>query len=108
MSHLTHTIEHGIATIILDRSPQNRIDDQMVDELATAINAIERSDARVVLVRAEGENFSFGGDIMPWPDDTPRQLRARTSDHHGPAVPGRVRTLRNSSPRAERPSLQAL
>lgn len=77
MSHLTHTIENGIATIVLDRSPQNRIDDQMVDELATAVSAIERSDARVVLVRAEGENFSFGGDITSWPDDTPRQLRAR-------------------------------
>ncbi|MCP1446101.1 enoyl-CoA hydratase/carnithine racemase [Pseudomonas sp. GGS8] len=38
MSHLTHTIENGIATIILDRSPQNRIDDQMVDELATAVS----------------------------------------------------------------------
>jgi enoyl-CoA hydratase/carnithine racemase len=49
----------------------------MVDELAAAIDAIERSNARVVLVRAEGENFSLGGDIMPWPDDTPRQLRAR-------------------------------
>ena len=77
MPHLTHTIESSIATIILDRSPQNRIDDQMVDELATAISAIERSDARVVLVRAEGENFSFGGDILPWPDAPPRQLRAR-------------------------------
>jgi hypothetical protein len=46
MSHLIHTVELGIATIILDRSPQNRIGDQMVEELATAINAIERSDAR--------------------------------------------------------------
>lgn len=73
MSHLTHTIEHGIATIILDRSPQNRIGDQLVDELATAINAIERSDARVVLMHAEGENFSFGGDILPWPNDRAEQ-----------------------------------
>ncbi|MGZ7459958.1 hypothetical protein ACXPVS_25395 [Pseudomonas sp. Ma2-10] len=66
-----------MATIILDRSLQNRIDDQIVDELATAVSAIERSDARVVLVRAAGESFSFGGDITSWPDDTPRQLRAR-------------------------------
>lgn len=77
MSHLTHSIESGIATIILDRSPQNRIDDQMVSELATAIEDIERSDARVVLLRAKGDNFSFGGDILPWPDATSRQLRAR-------------------------------
>lgn len=50
----------------------------MVDELATAISSIGHSDARVVvLVRSEDGNLSFGGDIMPWPDDTHRQLRAR-------------------------------
>jgi enoyl-CoA hydratase/carnithine racemase len=76
MSHLSYQIERGIATIVLDNPPQNRIGDQMVDELAAAIDAIERSDARVVLIRGAGENFSFGGDIMPWPDASTRELRA--------------------------------
>jgi enoyl-CoA hydratase/carnithine racemase len=62
---------------VLDRPPQNRIDDQMVDELAAAITAVERSDARAVLVRSEGDNFSFGGDIMSWPGADVRDLRSR-------------------------------
>lgn len=76
MSHLSYQIERGIATIVLDNPPQNRIGDQMVDELAAAIDAIERSDARVILLRGAGENFSFGGNIMPWPDASARELRA--------------------------------
>ena len=77
MSHLTVSFDDGLATIVIDRPPQNRIDDQMVDELAAAVTEIERSDARAVLVRGEGENFSFGGDIMTWPDASVRELRAR-------------------------------
>jgi enoyl-CoA hydratase/carnithine racemase len=46
MSHLTVSFDDGLATIVIDRPPQNRIDDQMVDELARAFTAVERSDAR--------------------------------------------------------------
>ena len=76
MSHLTVRFDESIATIVLDRPPQNRIDDQMVDELDAAITAIGRSQARAVVLRSEGENFSFGGDIMAWPDASAAQLRA--------------------------------
>ncbi len=77
MPHLNVDFSGGIAEIVLDHPPQNRIDEQMVDELAAAIGAIERSTARAVLVRGAGENFSFGGDIMTWPEASPRELRAR-------------------------------
>ena len=77
MPHLTVSFDDNIATIVLGRPPQNRIDDQMVDELAAAVTAIERSGARAVLVRSEGENFSFGGDIMSWPGADVRELRGR-------------------------------
>ena len=77
MPHLTVTFERDIATIVLDNPPQNRIDDQMIEELAAAIVTIERSQARAVLVRSEGENFSFGGDISTWPGADVRDLRSR-------------------------------
>jgi enoyl-CoA hydratase/carnithine racemase len=77
MTHLTYSVEAQVATIVIDRPPQNRIDDQMIEELAAAIDGIERSDARAVLLRSEGENFSFGGDIMSWPGASTSQLRAR-------------------------------
>ena len=44
MPHLRHQIHGQVATIVLDNPPQNRIGDQMIDELAAAIDAIGRSD----------------------------------------------------------------
>src|SRR5687768_2426978 len=77
MPHLIVSFDQQVATIVLDRPPQNRIDDQMVDELAAAVRALEHSDARAVIVCSEGENFSFGGDIMDWPSTDTRELRSR-------------------------------
>jgi enoyl-CoA hydratase/carnithine racemase len=76
MRHLTYTVEDRVATIVLDNPPQNRIDEQMADELAEAVDAVARSDARAVLLRADGPDFSFGGDIVTWPDLDARQLRS--------------------------------
>jgi enoyl-CoA hydratase/carnithine racemase len=77
MQPLQLHIDDHVATLVLDNPPQNRIGDTMIDELDEAIEAIEASDARAVVLRAEGENFSFGGDILPWPEANVRQLRAR-------------------------------
>jgi enoyl-CoA hydratase/carnithine racemase len=76
LTHLTCTIDHRVATITLDNAPQNRIGDQMVEELAIAMASIANSDARAVLLRAAGPDFSFGGDIMPWPTRSRSELRA--------------------------------
>jgi enoyl-CoA hydratase/carnithine racemase len=75
MPHLTYSIDDRVATLTLNNPPQNRIDEQMADELADATAAIAGSGARAVLVRAEGPDFSFGGDITPWPDADVRELR---------------------------------
>ena len=75
MSHLTYSVEDRVATLVLENPPQNRIDEQMADELAEAVDAVVRSDARAVLLRANGPDFSFGGDIVTWPDLDPGELR---------------------------------
>jgi enoyl-CoA hydratase/carnithine racemase len=76
MRHLTYSVEDRVATLVVDNPPQNRIDEQMADELAEAIDAVGRSDARAVLLRADGPDFSFGGDIVTWPDLGARELRS--------------------------------
>ena len=63
MPHVTISFDEGVATLTLDRPPQNRIDAQMVNELDAAITAIVGSDARSLLLCSTGENFSFGSDI---------------------------------------------
>lgn len=75
MPHLTYSIDDGLATLVLTNPPQNRIDPRMAADLAEALEAIGHSDARAVLVRAEGPDFSFGGDIVDWPDADVRELR---------------------------------
>ncbi|MFZ6647435.1 enoyl-CoA hydratase/isomerase family protein [Undibacterium sp. TJN25] len=76
MSHLNCTIDQQVAILTLDHVPQNRIDDQMVEELAEALSMITNSDARAVLVCAAGADFSYGGDILPWPERDRAQLRS--------------------------------
>lgn len=76
MPRLTHTIDDRLATLVLQNPPQNRLDKPLVEELAEALAAIASSDARAVLLRADGPDFSFGGDIMDWPDMNVRELRA--------------------------------
>lgn len=77
MSHLVLNIENQIATLTLRNPPGNRIDTTMVDELEAALDAIQVSGARVTIVCAEGKDFSFGGDILPWPEMSNQALRAR-------------------------------
>jgi hypothetical protein len=76
MPHLRCEIEQGLATVVLNNPPQNRLSPRMADELCEIVNVVDRSEARVVLLKAEGPDFSFGGDIVPWPALSPHELRA--------------------------------
>jgi enoyl-CoA hydratase/carnithine racemase len=71
----------GLAIVTLDNPPQNRISPQLSDEFAEIVDTIEASNARAVLLRADGPDFSFGGDITNWPDMSTRQLRTAFDRH---------------------------
>jgi enoyl-CoA hydratase/carnithine racemase len=75
MAHLAHSIDSSVAVITLNNPPQNRLSPQMLDELDAALTAVGDSDARALLLRADGADFSFGGDIVPWPEMNTRELR---------------------------------
>lgn len=76
MAQIDYTIDDGLATIVLNNPPQNRMGTELCDDLDRAVHDIGASDARAVLLRASGPNFSYGGDIQPWPDWGRRELRA--------------------------------
>lgn len=78
MAHLLLDISNQVATIRLDNPPQNRLAEQMIGELDDALTTIGQSDARAVLLRAAGPDFSFGGDILPW-EACPAPRCARSS-----------------------------
>jgi enoyl-CoA hydratase/carnithine racemase len=76
MSHVSVTIEDNLARLVLSNPPQNRLTQEFFDELSDAISQIAAAGARAALLSAEGPDFSYGGDIVPWPSLTPKQLRA--------------------------------
>jgi len=76
MSLVALETDSALAVITLDNPPQNRIGERVAAELAAAIETVEAGDSRAVLLRARGPDFSFGGDIVDWPDMSACQLRA--------------------------------
>jgi enoyl-CoA hydratase/carnithine racemase len=58
--------EGVIGTILLSDPPFNRIDAQYAVELADAVRQASESDLRVLVIRGEGDHFSFGGEVREW------------------------------------------
>src|SRR5260370_8061172 len=73
--------------IKMDHRVDNRINFEMRQELLEAIEQVATSDARVLVIKAAGENFSLGGDVRDWPGVSVAELRpkievfARALDH---------------------------
>lgn len=67
MPPITYTHENGVATITLNNPPQNRMSAAVAEGLTAAIQDLaERTDTRVLLLKAEGPDFSYGADIQSW------------------------------------------
>jgi enoyl-CoA hydratase/carnithine racemase len=56
-----------IGHIVLASPPYNRLDLRFSESLRLAVHEASENNIRVLLVRAEGPNFSFGGDVREWP-----------------------------------------
>src|ERR1700745_961753 len=57
----------AIGSIVLANPPFNRIDVKYASGLREALHAASESATRVLVVRAEGPNFSLGGEVREWP-----------------------------------------
>jgi enoyl-CoA hydratase/carnithine racemase len=57
----------AIGHIVLANPPHNFLDKRFCESLANAVHQASESDVRVVLVRAEGPHFCFGGEVREWP-----------------------------------------
>src|ERR1700749_4342652 len=58
----------AIGSIVLANPPFNRLDLRFSKALADAVHKASESAIRVLVIRAEGPNFSFGGEVREWPD----------------------------------------
>ena len=59
--------DHAVGKIVLANPPLNRLDLRYSDCLRQAVHEASESDIRVLLVKAEGPNFSLGGEVREWP-----------------------------------------
>jgi enoyl-CoA hydratase/carnithine racemase len=62
-----------LAVITIDNAPHHRINEQMSSEQFTALDAVEAGGSRALLVTSKGPDFSYGRDIMKWPEMSNRQ-----------------------------------
>lgn len=56
-----------VGNIILANPPYNRLDSKFAVGLREAVHEASECDIRVVIIRAEGPNFSLGGEVREWP-----------------------------------------
>ena len=80
MSTIRFERRESIGSIVLANPPFNRIDLQYASSLRDAVHAASESDIRVLVIRAEGPNFSQGGEVREWPGKDINWFRTFVAD----------------------------
>src|SRR5258705_13498407 len=73
----------AVGNIVLANPPFNRLDLRFTEALRVAVRQASVSDIRVLVVRAEGPHFSFGGEVREWPGKDVNWLRTFVADVNG-------------------------
>src|SRR3989441_12657327 len=80
MSTIRFERREGIGSIVLANPPFNRLDLRFSAGLREAVHAASESHIRVLVVRAEGPNFSLGGEVREWPAKDVNWFRTFVAD----------------------------
>src|SRR6201985_3180850 len=72
--------EGAIGNIMLANPPFNRLDQRFAEALRAAVHQASVSDIRVLVIRAEGPHFSFGGEVREWPGKDVNWFRTFVAD----------------------------
>src|ERR1700687_1206307 len=67
MSSVRFQREDAVGSIVLANPPANRLALRVAESLREAVHEASENDIRVLVVRAEGPHFSFGGEVREWP-----------------------------------------
>jgi enoyl-CoA hydratase/carnithine racemase len=70
----------AVGNIVLANPPFNRLDLRFSEALRSAVHEASVSDIRVLVVRAEGPHFSFGGEVREWPGKDVNWFRTFVAD----------------------------
>jgi enoyl-CoA hydratase/carnithine racemase len=80
MSSIRFERDRSIGYIVLANPPFNRLDSRFATALREAVHQAAVSDIRVLVVRAEGPHFSFGGEVREWPGKDVNWFRKFVAD----------------------------
>ncbi len=67
--------------ITLANPPLNLFDQELIEDLRTAVNQARQRPLRALLVRADGKNFSGGADVAIFKNKTAAEARERFTSH---------------------------
>ena len=70
----------AVGNIVLANPPFNRLDLRFCENLRAAVHEASESDIRVLVIRAEGPHFSFGGEVREWPGKDVNWFRTFVAD----------------------------
>jgi len=70
----------AVGNILLANPPFNRLDLRFSEALRAAVHQASESDIRVLVIRAEGPHFSFGGEVREWPGKDVNWFRTFVAD----------------------------
>jgi enoyl-CoA hydratase/carnithine racemase len=59
--------QDAVGCIVLANPPRNMLDGRYLECLRDAVHEASESDIRVLLIKAQGPHFSFGGEVRDWP-----------------------------------------
>jgi enoyl-CoA hydratase len=64
----------SLATIVISSPPLNLFDDRLIESIGEAVEEVAQSDARALMIRAEGDVFSGGADVHVFEDRSPEDI----------------------------------
>jgi enoyl-CoA hydratase/carnithine racemase len=71
----------ALGLITLANPPLNLFDQELIDDLRTAVSQARQHPLRALLVRADGKNFSGGADVAVFKGKTAKEARERFTSH---------------------------
>ena len=81
MSKVRFETSDALGLLTLANPPLNLFDQELIEDLRTAVGQARQHPLRALLVRADGKNFSGGADVAIFKGKTANEARARFTSH---------------------------